>query len=159
MQAIPNAVSDHILKEECNAMTATLVSPNGMSWDVRVYIDDMREKLYFGGEGWLQFVHAHNLGLGYFLVFCYEGNMMFNFRVYDLSACETTSYASIELNKKDVKEEEDEDEEETKSSQEQKQKFKKIKFGMNVILFRPSLLLSVFLCVNMYLVACIKSCL
>ncbi|ONK59956.1 uncharacterized protein A4U43_C08F12680 [Asparagus officinalis] len=52
--------------------------------------------MYFTGDGWLRFIRAHKLREGYFLVFCYKGNALFKFRVYDLSACDITSYASID---------------------------------------------------------------
>ncbi|XP_020243790.1 B3 domain-containing protein Os03g0212300-like [Asparagus officinalis] len=92
--AIPTAFVREIVKERCNVRTSTLVNPNGKSWRVDVYEDHKKDYMYFSGNGWLRFVRAHKLGVGYFVVFCYKGNMVFKFRVYDLSACEITSYAS-----------------------------------------------------------------
>ena len=102
MQAVPTGFVKHIEKKKCSRTTATIVSPNGESWHVDVYNDRMQENMYFGGDGWLQFVHAHNLKPGYFLVFCYRGNMVFSFRAFDLSTCEITSYASTDVRKEDV---------------------------------------------------------
>ncbi|XP_020242848.1 putative B3 domain-containing protein Os04g0347400 [Asparagus officinalis] len=94
----PTAFVKQIVKaEKFKTKTATLISPNGGSWHVNVYMDYNSENcMYFTGDGWLRFIRAHKLREGYFLVFCYKGNALFKFRVYDLSACDITSYASID---------------------------------------------------------------
>ena len=43
--------------------------------------------MYFG-EGWQDFAVAHDLSVGFLLVFKYRGNMEFKVTVFDLSACE-----------------------------------------------------------------------
>ncbi|XP_020242853.1 B3 domain-containing protein Os11g0197600-like [Asparagus officinalis] len=95
----PTAFVKQIVKAEIfKTKTATLISPNGGSWHVNVYMEyDSENCMYFSGDGWLRFIHAHKLQEGYFLVFCYKGNALFKFRVYDLSACDITSYASIDV--------------------------------------------------------------
>lgn len=106
MQAIPTGFVEHIMKETSSTKAATLVSPNGEQWHVDICKDkSIKHDVYFCGNGWLKFVHAHNLGLGYFLVFGYRGNMLFDIRVYDPSTCEITSYASSDAHKEDFVEE------------------------------------------------------
>lgn len=41
----------------------------------------------FFGNGWKEFTEAHDLCVGYFLVFCHEGNMVFTVKVFDWSGC------------------------------------------------------------------------
>ncbi|ONK59957.1 uncharacterized protein A4U43_C08F12690 [Asparagus officinalis] len=98
-KVFPTAFVKQIVKAEIfKTKTATLISPNGGSWHVNVYMEyDSENCMYFSGDGWLRFIHAHKLQEGYFLVFCYKGNALFKFRVYDLSACDITSYASIDV--------------------------------------------------------------
>lgn len=42
--------------------------------------------IYFG-RGWPEFAKALDLCLGYFLVFQYEGKMVFNVEVFDTTCC------------------------------------------------------------------------
>ncbi|ONK78357.1 uncharacterized protein A4U43_C02F17790 [Asparagus officinalis] len=72
---------------------ASLVNPIGEIWHVEVY-KHADEDMCIGGLGWSELAHAHNLGLGYFLVFRYRGDMVFDFRAFDLSTCEI-AYPSI----------------------------------------------------------------
>lgn len=39
-------------------------------------------------EGWAEFAQAHDLKMGCFMVFSYEGDRTFSFRVFDTNACE-----------------------------------------------------------------------
>ncbi|XP_073000719.1 putative B3 domain-containing protein Os04g0347400 [Typha latifolia] len=63
---------------------ATILSPLGKFW----HVDLLKEgsDLFFRG-GWKEFVRAHRLLVGYFLVFRYEGNLVFSIKVFDLSGC------------------------------------------------------------------------
>ena len=111
------------MKEKSSKTAASLVNPNGESWHVNVYRDDDQD-MYIGGPGWLELARAHNLSLGYFLMFHYEGSMVFTFRAFDLSTCEI-AYPSIAqwITKKTLKqtlddaihkEEDDQDDDEQK---------------------------------------------
>ncbi|XP_020254980.1 B3 domain-containing protein REM9-like [Asparagus officinalis] len=93
---IPKAFVKHILKG-VSIKRARLVNPNGNSWLINIYKEN--QCMYFGGDGWKELIHAHNLKLGYILVFSYKGNMVLNFRAYDLSTCEIT-YPSKVFNAK-----------------------------------------------------------
>ncbi|KAE8803077.1 B3 domain-containing protein [Hordeum vulgare] len=54
-------------------------------WDVEVVFDaDVRMYL---DRGWKQFVRAYDLGIGYFLVFRYDGNATFAVKVFDMTMC------------------------------------------------------------------------
>jgi len=64
------------------------VNPNGKAWHVDLHKDKDRQSMYFEGAGWIELIHIHKLELGYFLVLSYKGNMVFNFKAYDLSTCE-----------------------------------------------------------------------
>ncbi|KAE8789662.1 B3 domain-containing protein [Hordeum vulgare] len=48
-------------------------------WDVEV-VFDADGRMYLD-RGWKQFVHAYDLGIGYFLVFRYDGNATFAVKV------------------------------------------------------------------------------
>lgn len=41
----------------------------------------------FFGSGWEDFVKAHGLSVGHFLVFRYHGNMVFTIKIFDKSGC------------------------------------------------------------------------
>ncbi|KAJ8498794.1 hypothetical protein OPV22_009346 [Ensete ventricosum] len=70
---------------ECeNHRAATILSPRGKFWHVSIERDG--HDVYFG-NGWKEFTEAHDLCVGYFLVFCYEGNMVFTVEVFDWSGC------------------------------------------------------------------------
>lgn len=85
LQPLPQAFTRHLQKEK-STNKATLVNPNGKSW----CIDVLKEKqdMHFEGQAWLNFLNINKLKLGYFLVFSYKGNMVFNFQAYGLSTCE-----------------------------------------------------------------------
>ena len=63
-----------------------LKSTLGQTWRVDVQKEDSNGFHYFG-EGWKDFVVAHNLCFGYFLLFRYEGDMVFFVTVFDHSEC------------------------------------------------------------------------
>ncbi|KAE8779143.1 B3 domain-containing protein [Hordeum vulgare] len=54
-------------------------------WDVEV-VFDADGRMYLD-RGWKQFVRAYDLGIGYFLVFRYEGNATFAVKVFDTTMC------------------------------------------------------------------------
>nr|XP_029118560.1 B3 domain-containing protein Os03g0212300 isoform X2 [Elaeis guineensis] len=74
-----------IRKKVEKADTAVLRSPLGKSWHVKVHGNF--KDMYFG-EGWQDFAVAHDLSVGFLLVFKYKGNMEFKVTIFDLSACE-----------------------------------------------------------------------
>ncbi|CAM0871951.1 unnamed protein product [Alopecurus aequalis] len=54
-------------------------------WDVEVVFDGKGD-MYLE-RGWEQFARVHDLGLGNFLVFSYDGNTVLTVKVFDLSMC------------------------------------------------------------------------
>ncbi|KAE8784056.1 B3 domain-containing protein [Hordeum vulgare] len=54
-------------------------------WDVEV-VFDADGRMYLD-RGWKQFVRAYDLGIGYFLVFRYDGNATFVVKVFDTTMC------------------------------------------------------------------------
>ncbi|XBI03384.1 hypothetical protein VPH35_131806 [Triticum aestivum] len=54
-------------------------------WDVSVVFDG--EGHMYLGPGWEHFARAHELQLGYFLVFRYDGNAMFTVKMFDNTMC------------------------------------------------------------------------
>ncbi|PKA55611.1 B3 domain-containing protein REM5 [Apostasia shenzhenica] len=72
---------------------ATLVNPKGKSWRVDIYKDSDSIR-YFGGEAWRDLVKSHRLGAGFLLLFDFKGDLIFDFRVYDLSTSEVNNYPS-----------------------------------------------------------------
>ncbi|KAE8769280.1 B3 domain-containing protein [Hordeum vulgare] len=54
-------------------------------WDVEVVLD-ADGRIYLD-RGWKQFVRAYDLGIGYFLVFRYDGNATFAVKVFDTTMC------------------------------------------------------------------------
>ncbi|KAJ3693389.1 hypothetical protein LUZ60_008869 [Juncus effusus] len=64
---------------------ATLYVPGGTNWHVEIHKNDGD---VFFGTGWPEFAKAHDLHTGYFLIFRYEGNMVFNITVFDTTCCD-----------------------------------------------------------------------
>ncbi|XP_010919684.2 B3 domain-containing protein Os03g0212300 isoform X2 [Elaeis guineensis] len=95
--SLPHKFIRNINTKKCER--AVLRSPLGNLWHVKVQGDS--ENLYFG-EGWQEFARAHQLNVGFFLVFDYEGDMAFNVTVFDLSMCmkEYTPVNNSESNSK-----------------------------------------------------------
>ncbi|XBI39035.1 hypothetical protein VPH35_123904 [Triticum aestivum] len=54
-------------------------------WEVLVVFDG--EGHMYLGPGWEYFARAHELQLGYFLVFCYDGDAMFTMKIFDNTMC------------------------------------------------------------------------
>ncbi|KAE8821085.1 B3 domain-containing protein [Hordeum vulgare] len=54
-------------------------------WNVEV-VFDADGRMYLD-RGWKQFVRAYDLGIGYFLVFRYDGNATFAVKVFDTTMC------------------------------------------------------------------------
>ena len=54
-------------------------------WDVEV-VFDADGRMYLD-RGWKQFVRAYDLGIGYSLVFRYDGNATFAVKVFDTTMC------------------------------------------------------------------------
>ncbi|URD74385.1 B3 DNA binding domain [Musa troglodytarum] len=79
---IPHHFTERLACE--NHRAATILSPLGKFWHVSIERDG--HDMYFG-NGWKEFTEAHDLCVGYFLVFCHEGNMVFTVEVFDWSGC------------------------------------------------------------------------
>ncbi|XP_044344921.1 B3 domain-containing protein Os03g0212300-like [Triticum aestivum] len=54
-------------------------------WDVSVVFDG--EGHMYLGPGWEHFARAHELQLGYFLVFCYDSDAMFTVKMFENTMC------------------------------------------------------------------------
>ena len=62
-----------------------LKGPSGYSWFVELV--QKNDDLFFD-EGWADFVRDHSLEWGDFLVFRYDGDLVFDVKVFDQSTCE-----------------------------------------------------------------------
>ncbi|XP_074588729.1 putative B3 domain-containing protein Os04g0347400 [Curcuma longa] len=81
--SIPCGVAENIPQTYRHQM-ATILSPLWTFWHVRI----KRE----GGtlsftDGWREFAQAHDFAVGFFLVFRYQGNMVFTIKVYGFNGC------------------------------------------------------------------------
>ncbi|KAJ3693255.1 hypothetical protein LUZ60_008735 [Juncus effusus] len=81
---IPSKISKHLQAEPHYHKRATFYSPCGKFWHVNILQSD--DDLYFD-SGWPEFSKAHDLRTGYFVLFQYIGNMVFNVKVFDNSMC------------------------------------------------------------------------
>lgn len=63
---------------------ATLLSPHGKFWHINLHQEG--NDLYLDG-GWSDFAKEHDLCTGDFVVFRYEGNMVFTVKVFDVTCC------------------------------------------------------------------------
>ncbi|KAJ0965128.1 hypothetical protein J5N97_026266 [Dioscorea zingiberensis] len=79
--SIPPAFVKHIIDD--NRGKATIFS-GGKFWHTKV--QKSNEGLCFA-DGWQELIKTHGLSVGCFLVFRYEGNMVFTLKVFDLSGC------------------------------------------------------------------------
>uniref|UniRef100_A0A804MIF7 TF-B3 domain-containing protein n=1 Tax=Zea mays TaxID=4577 RepID=A0A804MIF7_MAIZE len=64
--------------------TALVVSPFGKVWRVEVVRDGHGASL---GRGWAEFLAAHGVGIGWFVVLRYEGGGALTVKVFDTSLC------------------------------------------------------------------------
>ncbi|XP_054776829.1 B3 domain-containing transcription factor VRN1 [Prosopis cineraria] len=64
---------------------ATLTVPDGSVW--RVGLQKLGNKFWFL-DGWQEFVQRYSIGVGYLLVFRYEGKSSFNVHIFNLATCE-----------------------------------------------------------------------
>jgi hypothetical protein len=85
---IPAKFTRGHLAAEPGLRRATLVSPLKKFWHVDVVRDGHggEDDVYFAG-GWAEFVRANGLEEESFLVFRYEGNMVFTVKAFDTSGC------------------------------------------------------------------------
>lgn len=79
---IPLGFKKHIIHDRLGM--GTIQSPLGTTWHVKLLEE---EGSMYIGEGWREFVRAHELEIGYFLVFRYEGDMVFSVEIFDYSCC------------------------------------------------------------------------
>ncbi|KAF5745655.1 B3 domain-containing transcription factor VRN1 isoform X1 [Tripterygium wilfordii] len=80
---IPNKFVRKI-RDELSAL-ATLTAPDGRIW--RIGLRKAENNIWFH-EGWPEFVERYSVGVGYFLIFRYEGTSAFIVHMYNLSAYE-----------------------------------------------------------------------
>lgn len=93
-QILPNDFHHHLvlpLKFAENMITelpgkVSLIGPSGTVWDVAVA---KTNNITFGGDGWKEFVKAHDLEVNCILVFKYKRNFGFEVLIFDqVSLCE-----------------------------------------------------------------------
>ncbi|XP_068655746.1 B3 domain-containing protein REM5-like [Aristolochia californica] len=72
---------------------AVLVSPLG-KWEVKVH-GNLNSCLWFGDEGWSEFVSKHGISIGDFIMFEQKTEMVFNVTILDNTAC-SKSYAALQ---------------------------------------------------------------
>lgn len=70
---------------------ATLNVPDGHVWHVGIRKSE--SKLWFH-EGWQEFVQHYSIGIGYFLVFRYEGGTTFQVFIYNLTTSEINYHSN-----------------------------------------------------------------
>ena len=71
---------------------ATITVPDGSVW--RVGLKKADNKFWFH-DGWQEFAKRYNIGVGYFLVFRYEGKSSFNVNIFSLSSSEINYQSAI----------------------------------------------------------------
>ncbi|XP_078170835.1 putative B3 domain-containing protein Os06g0632500 isoform X1 [Carex rostrata] len=79
---IPQNFMKHLDGDRYNK--ATLLSPHGKFWHINLHQEG--NDLYLDG-GWSNFAKEHDLCTGDFVVFRYEGNMVFTVKVFDVTCC------------------------------------------------------------------------
>lgn len=84
LQLIPHEFTKHLANLD-HCRKATILSPLGKCWHVDL-LKCNDSNLYFT-TGWKAFTQAHDFIVGLFLVFRYEGNMVFTIKVFDLNGC------------------------------------------------------------------------
>lgn len=86
-QSIPRKFLKHGIQKK----TAKLSNYIGKTWPVK--IQGNVPDLYFG-KGWKQFTEDNDLHIGYFLVFCHEGDINFSVMVLDTTQCQKSYMAT-----------------------------------------------------------------
>ncbi|PVH35105.1 hypothetical protein PAHAL_7G106200 [Panicum hallii] len=83
---IPARFVKHYITEEClNRQMAVVVSPLGKFWRIKLQND--QSGVFFAGV-WSQFLAFHGISEGEVLLLRYEGNMVFKFKVFEISGCQ-----------------------------------------------------------------------
>ncbi|XP_020102990.1 putative B3 domain-containing protein Os04g0347400 [Ananas comosus] len=80
---IPDAIAQLLMHQHNE--TATLFSPLGRFWHIALE-KDADDNMHFS-NGWREFSRAHDFTAGDFLLFRYEGNMVFKVKVFDVTGC------------------------------------------------------------------------
>ncbi|RCV44445.1 hypothetical protein SETIT_9G374600v2 [Setaria italica] len=83
---IPQAFNKFMENEPLGVVS--LKGPSGNTWHAKLILDS--EGFYFT-HGWNEFFIDHNINLGEFLVFGYDGHSHFSIKVFDLTGCEKQS--------------------------------------------------------------------
>ncbi|XP_031393592.1 B3 domain-containing transcription factor VRN1-like [Punica granatum] len=80
-------IPDNFLRKHRDELSpvATLHVSDGHLW--RVGIRKADNKFWFH-DGWQEFAEHYSIGIGYFLIFRYEGNSIFNVYIYNLTTSE-----------------------------------------------------------------------
>ncbi|KAK6136817.1 hypothetical protein DH2020_029440 [Rehmannia glutinosa] len=91
---IPPAFKHHLSINDSS--TITLKTPSG-NWKVKLQMKN--GNMYFV-QDWQEFVKHHSLGHAEFLVFTYNGDMLFDVVIYDQNGCEK-NYQSIRASRQE----------------------------------------------------------
>ncbi|OIW05701.1 hypothetical protein TanjilG_23487 [Lupinus angustifolius] len=73
--------------------TATLSVPDGTVWHIGLKNAD---KKFWFLDGWPEFVQRYSVGVGYLLVFTYEGKSSFNVHIFNLATSEINYQSAIQ---------------------------------------------------------------
>ncbi|XP_019454157.1 PREDICTED: B3 domain-containing transcription factor VRN1-like [Lupinus angustifolius] len=95
LQANQMRIPDDFLRKyggELSA-TATLSVPDGTVWHIGLKNAD---KKFWFLDGWPEFVQRYSVGVGYLLVFTYEGKSSFNVHIFNLATSEINYQSAIQ---------------------------------------------------------------
>ncbi|KAI4375718.1 hypothetical protein MLD38_013552 [Melastoma candidum] len=93
LQRIPDNFVRKV-RDELSAVS-TLNVPDGSVWHIGIQKID--NKFWFH-EGWQNFAEHYSIGVGYFLVFGYEGNSIFNIYIFNLTTSEINYHSNTRHN-------------------------------------------------------------
>ncbi|XP_057439828.1 B3 domain-containing transcription factor VRN1-like isoform X2 [Lotus japonicus] len=87
-------VPDNFLRKYGGQLStiATLTVPDGNVW--RVGLKKADNRIWFV-DGWQEFVQRYTIGVGYFLVFLYEGNSSFIVHIFNMSTSEVNYQSAV----------------------------------------------------------------
>lgn len=91
LQTIPDKFARHF--KGVISKTIKLEPRSGYTFDVQV---TKKLNILVLGSGWESFVNAHDLNMGDFLVFKYNGDFLLQVLIFDPSGCEKSTSCSME---------------------------------------------------------------
>ncbi|XP_057445165.1 B3 domain-containing transcription factor VRN1-like [Lotus japonicus] len=94
LQSRQLGIPDNFLRKYGGQLStiATLTVPDGTVW--RVGLKKADNRIWFA-DGWQEFVQRYTIGIGYFLVFMYEGNSSFIVHIFNMSTSEVNYQSAV----------------------------------------------------------------